>query len=1007
MSKKLGLIIFAFVCSVLMVSSASAVVSIGTTSIETSTIEDTETRESSTTDTSTTDSTQTSTTSTGTTETSTTDTGTTDTGTTSTGTGTTSGFDDGETQNFVPPENVDEDPDIDICPDNNQGPTADAGGPYNDVVGEPVQFDGSDSYDDDEIVYWEWNFGDGNSEEGEDCSNPTHIYSYSDTFSVTLKVYDGDGESDIDSTTATISNNPPTADAGGPYVGEVDEPILFDGSDSSDSDGEIVSWSWDFGDGNTGSGETVEHIYDEAKTYTIELTVTDNAGATDSTETTASFTDHDINCRPIADAGEHNNGPYYTGTPILFDGSDSYDPDGDSLKYRWDFNNDGEDDTDWLNTPIVEYAYPSINVDELNNQIEVKLTVMDEGGLYDTDTSIIEDLRDGYPKAQIEIIEPVNDNVEGLHYYNAQPGDVITLYAGDSHDPNGEIAGYTWQSNLVSEWQDCSETGDRFTITVGESWTEEGGSAKYRVKVFDEDGNSNLSKQVIIHIGDGPSAVIIIPDGNEFSVGDTVHFDGRQSYAGDDCKIVNYKWWFDQTNPDYSGSGQSTGSEVDWPYTSHGIYIVHLLVESEKNNDNGKSVILKDRDTEALVVDDGLEIVPINPKSFNMKPNGTMKIRVNKVINTQPLPLPLAKVTIEDENGEQVEGTTESETNLFGTCYVKMPSEEGVYYLHAQRNAIKIYRPDKGMPWIKISKAHGYSILNVTDDGNGGDDSNSQTNTGSTQSVIINNLLNNVINSANINGGSSSGESNSEGSNSNSNQNNEGSNNQNNNEGSNNQDNNEGGEQNNNEGGGEQQNSPPDGGDTNSAPTAEAGGPYSGDINEQITFDASGSSDPDGDSLEYRWNFDGGLLWDTSWSSSPTASHSYDQEGTYTVKVQVRDGNGIVYRDTDTATVTVINPNSPPVINGITGPSPIKVFNQETYTCSASDPDGDSLEYKWYGRAPGDLLPHWHDWTSSSSFTVKYSVIGWKAVKVKVRDTPAEEVTGPEIKDIHVTLTGN
>ena len=54
----------------------------------------------------------------------------------------------------------------------------------------------------------------------------------------------------------------------------------FDGSASSDSDGTVVGYAWDFGDGTTGSGATLNHTYTAGGTYTVVLTVTDNEGAT-------------------------------------------------------------------------------------------------------------------------------------------------------------------------------------------------------------------------------------------------------------------------------------------------------------------------------------------------------------------------------------------------------------------------------------------------------------------------------------------------------------------------------------------------------------------------------------------------------------------------------------------------------------------------------------------------------------------------------------------------------
>ena len=76
-------------------------------------------------------------------------------------------------------------------------------------------------------------------------------------------------------------NQLPVADAGGDKVVYVDEDVNFDGSSSSDPDGSIVAYEWDFGDGSTGSGEVVTHEYSEKGDYTVILTVTDNDGAKD------------------------------------------------------------------------------------------------------------------------------------------------------------------------------------------------------------------------------------------------------------------------------------------------------------------------------------------------------------------------------------------------------------------------------------------------------------------------------------------------------------------------------------------------------------------------------------------------------------------------------------------------------------------------------------------------------------------------------------------------------
>ncbi|KKG08222.1 hypothetical protein EO92_06445 [Methanosarcina sp. 2.H.A.1B.4] len=84
-------------------------------------------------------------------------------------------------------------------------------------------------------------------------------------------------------------NIQPLAEAGGPYTGTIGTAVTFNGSASSDSDGNIVSYEWDFGDESTGSGEAPEHLYSTNGTYTVNLTVTDDGGATDTDEATVTI----------------------------------------------------------------------------------------------------------------------------------------------------------------------------------------------------------------------------------------------------------------------------------------------------------------------------------------------------------------------------------------------------------------------------------------------------------------------------------------------------------------------------------------------------------------------------------------------------------------------------------------------------------------------------------------------------------------------------------------------
>jgi len=168
-----------------------------------------------------------------------------------------------------------------------QPPVADAGGPYTGTTGFAIPFDGSTSADPDgAIVSYDWTFGDGGSASG---SQPMHAYAAAGTYTVTLTVTDDTGRTGSASTTARVTdpvNQAPAADAGGPYSTEPGSAVSFDGTGSSDPDGNILTWDWDFGDGSVGSGATPTHAYATAGDYTVTLVVTDDSGTKSSAVTT-------------------------------------------------------------------------------------------------------------------------------------------------------------------------------------------------------------------------------------------------------------------------------------------------------------------------------------------------------------------------------------------------------------------------------------------------------------------------------------------------------------------------------------------------------------------------------------------------------------------------------------------------------------------------------------------------------------------------------------------------
>ena len=127
-------------------------------------------------------------------------------------------------------------------------------------------------------------------------------------------------------------SEPPSADSGGPYGGAEGAPVSFDASGSYDPDGDPLTYSWDFGDGSVGGGISPNHTYGTGGTYNVTVVVNDGVSST-WTSTTATIIE--VNEPPVASVG----GPYRgaPGVELTFDGSGSFDPDGDALTYSWYF----------------------------------------------------------------------------------------------------------------------------------------------------------------------------------------------------------------------------------------------------------------------------------------------------------------------------------------------------------------------------------------------------------------------------------------------------------------------------------------------------------------------------------------------------------------------------------------------------------------------------------------------------------------------------------------------
>lgn len=246
-----------------------------------------------------------------------------------------------------------------------------------------VEFMGSGSSDPDgEIVSYEWDFGDGETGSGESIS---HSYSSEGTYIVKLTVTDDGGATDQAQISIKVSspssNKKPSAaisTSPDPAEGEVPFTVEFDGTGSSDPDGNIVSYEWNFGDDTTGSGSNPSHTYENQGNYKVELTVTDNNGGIDRTEVVIVANSSAENETPEAVISTDPS-PAEGNIPLEvdFDGSSSSDPDGEIVSYEWNFGDPGSGESNTTTGETATHIFYDFGT------FTVTLTVVDNDGATD------------------------------------------------------------------------------------------------------------------------------------------------------------------------------------------------------------------------------------------------------------------------------------------------------------------------------------------------------------------------------------------------------------------------------------------------------------------------------------------------------------------------------------------------------------------------------------------------------------------------------------------------
>ncbi len=213
--------------------------------------------------------------------------------------------------------------------------------PWDPKTKEIVTFNASDSYDPDggSLQSYQWDFGDGNTGSG---MVVMHQYNTSGNYTISLTITDDEGQTASTSSPYGVpaevnvtTNQKPVANfTWTNNTGKNGVVAFTDGS--YDTDGEIVSWYWNFGDGSVSTAQNPSHYYNQSGTYTVTLAVTD-----DNNETNTTSLDVVVpNLDPEAFFSYSPSNPT-TKHYVFFDGSNSYDRDGSIQSYSWDLNGDG------------------------------------------------------------------------------------------------------------------------------------------------------------------------------------------------------------------------------------------------------------------------------------------------------------------------------------------------------------------------------------------------------------------------------------------------------------------------------------------------------------------------------------------------------------------------------------------------------------------------------------------------------------------------------------------
>jgi PKD repeat protein len=440
-----------------------------------------------------------------------------------------------------------------------------------------VAFSSAGSTDlDGTITSYSWNFGDGSPTSA--AANPSHTFAAPGSYTATLTVTDNLGATD-DHTVAieATPNLAPVAVAGSDVTaGTAPLIVNFDGTASSDADGTIVSYLWNFGGSNSSSSATPQYTFPVAGSYPVSLTVTDDNGATN-TATTTIEVGATPNVPPTAVAGAAPTSGKRN-LAVSFTSSGSTDSDGTIQNRSWNFGDGGSStQANPTHTYTVAGTYTAT------------LTVTDNAGAIDTDTVLITVTPNQPPVA-----------VAGASQTTVKTGVSITFSSAGTNDPDGTVASRSW---------DFGDGGSSTAANPAHSYAAPG-TYTATLTATDDTGDTATSSVVITVNANTPPTAVLNATPQSGAKPLVVNFSSAGSTDGDGT-IASYAW-------DFGNGGTSTAANPTATYATAGTFTATLTVTDDNGATDVESVTIT-----AVVDDDGDGVSPptdCNDADASIKP---------------------------------------------------------------------------------------------------------------------------------------------------------------------------------------------------------------------------------------------------------------------------------------------------------------------------------------------------------------------------------------------------